>query len=116
MSISKANTIFETLSGTRLVNWGRLIQKLVEKSIPHIGKKPLPLSPYILHLYQHHGCVNEAEEDTLTIAEDKVAYKLPPEVELIKAGTEESLSDLTISEPPLAMPVHNSQRPAAPPT
>lgn len=51
LSIMMANTIFGTLSGKRSVNWGRLIQELVEKSVPHIGMKPSPLSPYILHLH-----------------------------------------------------------------
>ncbi len=58
MSITMANTIFGALSKARPINWGRLIQKLVEKSIPHIGKKPSPLSLYILHLYQQNLCVN----------------------------------------------------------
>lgn len=70
LSITMANTIYGELSGARPVNWGRLIQELVEKSIPHIGKQPFPLSPYILHLYQQNVCVNEEEEDALTIAED----------------------------------------------
>jgi hypothetical protein len=52
LSIMMANTIFKVLSGKWPVNWGRLIQELVEKSIPHIGKKPSPLSPYIFHLYE----------------------------------------------------------------
>ena len=57
MSITMANTIIGALSGARLVDWGWLIQEFVEKSLPHIGKKPSPLSPYILHLYQHNGCI-----------------------------------------------------------
>jgi hypothetical protein len=60
----------------------------VEKSIPHIGNKPSPLSPYILHLYQHNGCVNEAKEDALAIAEDEVTYKMGLEIEITEAGTE----------------------------
>ena len=100
LSITMANIIFGVLSGTRPVNWGRLIQELVEKSIPHISKKPSPLSPYILHLYQQNGCVKEEEEDSLTIAEDEVVYKLRPEVESTEAGTEESLSDPAVPESP----------------
>ena len=73
-----ANTLFGAMSGVRPVNWGRLIQEFLEKSLLHIGRKPSYLSPYILHLYQHHGCVNEAEEDMLMIAEDEVVYKLGP--------------------------------------
>jgi hypothetical protein len=83
------------MSGVRPVNWGRLIKEYVEKNIPHIGRKPSFLSPYILHLYQQYVCINEAEEDALMIAEDEVAYKLGPEVELTNAGSE-------VSQPSLA--------------
>jgi hypothetical protein len=37
LSITMANTLFEAMSGFWPVNWGRLIQEYVEKSIPHIG-------------------------------------------------------------------------------
>ena len=40
------------MSGDRPVNWARLIQEYVEKSLPYIGQIPSFLSPYILHLYQ----------------------------------------------------------------
>ena len=43
LSITMAITIFGAISGVRLVNWARLIQEYVEKSIPHIGRKN-PLS------------------------------------------------------------------------
>ena len=109
-----ANTIFRALSGTRTVKWGRLIQELVEKSTPHISKKPSPLSPYILYLYQRNGCVNEAEEDAITIAKDEVVYKLGLDVELTEAGTEESLSDPTVPEPPPAAPTPKVRRAATP--
>ena len=95
LSITMANTIFGALSGARPVNCGRLIQELVEKSIPHIGRKPSPLSPYLFHLYHHNRCIKEEEEDALVIAEDEMAYKLTPEVESREAEMEESLSEPT---------------------
>jgi hypothetical protein len=101
LRITMANTLFGAMSGVRSVNWGWLIQKYVEKSIPHIGRKPSFLSPYLLHLYQHYGCINEAEEDALTIAEDKVAYKLGPEVVLEESGSEESSKGPAAPEPTL---------------
>jgi hypothetical protein len=97
-----ANTLFGAMSRVRPVNWGRLIQGYVEKNIPYIGRKPSFLSPYILHLYQHYGCINEAEEDALTIAEDEVAYKLGPEVVLEESGSEESSEGFAALE--LALP------------
>ena len=45
LSITMANTLFGAMSGIRLVNWARLIQEYVEKSLPHIGQKPSFLSP-----------------------------------------------------------------------
>lgn len=81
---------------------------------PHIGKKPSPLSPYILHLYQQNGSVNEAEENALTIAEDEVAYKLGPEIKPTEAGIEESLSDPTVLELPHALPTPDSRKTTAP--
>ena len=78
-----ANTMFGAMSVVRPVNWGLLIHELVEKSLPHIGRKTSFLSPYILHLYQHYDCFNAAvrpaEEDLLTIAADDITYKLEPE-------------------------------------
>lgn len=87
LSITMANILFGAMSGVRPVNWGNLIHKYMEKFLPHIDKKPSYLSPYILHLYQHHECVNEAEEDMLAIAEYEVVYKFGPEVEVAKTGT-----------------------------
>ena len=82
ISITMANTLFGAMSGVRPVNWGSLIHEYVEKSIPHIGRKPSYLSPYILHLYQYYDCFTGEEEDMLTIAENKVVYKLGPEAEM----------------------------------
>ena len=58
-----ANTMFGAMSGVRPVNWGILIHKFVGKSLPHMGRKPSFLSPYILHLYQHYDCFTAEEED-----------------------------------------------------
>ena len=87
----------------------------MEKSIPHIGKKPSPLSPYLLHLYQRNGCINETEKDALTITEDEVVYKLRPDVELTEVGTEESLNALAVHEPPPLAPTLEARRTATQP-
>ena len=114
LSITMANTIFGAMFGVRSVNWGRTIQEFVKKSLPHIGRKPSFLSPYILHLYQHHECVNEAEEDMLAIAEYEVVYKFGPEVEVAKTGIEDS-SDTTVPEPPPSSPTPKIRKPTSPP-
>jgi hypothetical protein len=63
---------------------------------------------------QQHGCLNDAEEDALTIAEDEAMYKLGPEVETTEAGTEESSEDLVIPEPPPFAPTLETRRAATP--
>ena len=102
------------MSGVQPVNWARLIQEYVEKSLLHIGWKPSFLSPYILHFYQHHGCVNETEEYMLTIVEDKMVYKLSVEVEMAETGMEDS-SDTAVPEPTPASPLPKVRKPTSPP-
>ena len=109
-----ANTLFGAMSGAQPVNWGRLIQEYVEKSIPHIGRKPSYLSPYILHLYQHQGCINEEEEDLLTIAEDEVVYKISPEIEVAETRIEDA-SDTAVPKPPPVSSPPKVRKPVSPP-
>ena len=86
----------------------------MEKSLPHIGQKHSYFSPYILHLYQHHDCVNEAEENMLTIAKDEVVYKFGLEVKIAETGIKDS-SDTAVPVPPPALSPPKVQKPASPP-
>ena len=46
------NTIFGSLSGEYIVNWGQVIQEIVHHLVSHLEKgKPTPISPYLFHLY-----------------------------------------------------------------
>ena len=114
ISLTMANTLFGAMSGVRPVNWGLIIHELVEKSLPHIGRKPSVLSPFILHLYQHYDCFTAEEEDLLTIAADEVTYKIEPEVEVKDTGTETS-SDPVIPEEPPTSPTPSFRKPTSPP-
>jgi hypothetical protein len=80
ISLTMANTMFGAMSGVRPVNWGVLIHEVVGRAIPHIGRKPSYLSPFLLHLYKHFDCITTDEEDLLTIASEEVAYKIRPTV------------------------------------
>ncbi len=109
-----ANTMFGAMSGVRSVNWGKLIHEYVEKSTPHIGRKPSDLPPYILHLYQHYDCFTAHEEDLLTIAADDVVYKLGPEAKIAETRTEDSSDPAVPKEPPVS-PTPRIRKPASPP-
>ena len=109
-----ANTMFGAMSGARPVNRAKLIHEYVEKSIPHIGRKPTYLSPYVLHLYQHYDCFIGEQEELLTIVADEVVYKLGPEAEMAETGTEDS-SDPAVPE---VLPVSSTpkiRKPTSPP-
>ena len=70
ITLNMANTLFGAMSGVRSVNWGLLIHEVVGKVIPHVGRKPSFISPFILHLYQHFHCITTDEEDMLTITSE----------------------------------------------
>ena len=80
INLTMANTLFGAMSGIRPVNWGLIIHEVVGRALPHIGRKPSLLFPFILHLYQHYDLLTAEEEDLLTITTDEVTYKLHPEV------------------------------------
>ena len=101
ISLTMANTLFGAMSGVRPVNWGLIIQEIVGRALPHIGRKPSFLSPFILHLYQHYDCILAEEEDLLTIAADEVTYKLLPEAGDVETETS---SDPILPEAPPSSP------------
>ena len=103
ISLTMANTQFGAMSGVRPVNWGILIHELIEKSLPHIGRIPSFLSPFILHLYQQFDCFTDEEEDLLTIATDEVTYKLKLEAEVEDTWTETSSDPVVVEEPPTSL-------------
>ena len=103
-----ANTLFGAMSRVRPVNWGLLLHEVIGKAIPHIGRKPSFLFPFIMHLYQHFDCITTDEEDILTIASEEVAYKLHPAVGNIEMETS-SDPIIPLSAPP------SIRRPNSPP-
>ena len=115
ISLTMANTLFGAMSGVRPVNWGLIIHEVVGRALPHIGRKPSFLSPFILHLYQHFDCITAEEEDLLTIAVDEVTYKLQPEVG--DTGTKTSSDPVLPEAPPSSpgSPPPSIRRPNSPP-
>jgi hypothetical protein len=112
ISFTMANTLFGAMFGIKPMNWGLIIHEVVGRALPHIGRKPSFLSPFILHLYQHYNLLTAEEEDLLTIATDEVTYKLHPE-----AGETETSSDPIVPEAPPSSPRSPPplHRPTSPP-
>ena len=99
ISLIMANTLFGAMSGVRPVNWGLLIHEVVGRAIPHIGRKPSYLSPFLLHLYKHYDCITADEEDLLTIAAEEVTYKVRPVVADSSTSSNLIIPDVPPSSP-----------------
>jgi hypothetical protein len=95
------------------VNWGVLIYEVVGRAIPHIGREPSYLSPFLLHLYKHYDCITTDEEDLLTIAAEEVAYKIRPAVTDSSTSSDPIIPDAPPSSP--GSPPPSSWRPNSPP-
>ena len=52
VTLTVDNTIFSTLSEVRKVNWGQVLEEVVEKLVAVLEKgKPSSIFPYLFHLY-----------------------------------------------------------------
>lgn len=85
------NTIFGSLSGEYIVNWGQMIQEVIHHLVSHLEKgKPTPISPYLFHLYSRNMCLQEEEIDEIEAARKYLEASITSEEEEDKEGDEES--------------------------
>ena len=113
ITLTMANTLFGIMSGVRPVNWGLLIHEVVGRALPHIGRKPSYLSPFILLLYKHFNCITADEEDMLSIASEEVAYKLHAAFVDMETSNDPIISEAPPSSPESLPP--SFQIPTSPP-
>ena len=74
------NTIFGALSGDRPVDWGKVFSELVQRLVGGAGKaKPIPICPFLYHLYECKGLLTEEEETDYTTAKELNRYRISPE-------------------------------------
>ena len=74
------NTIFGALSGERPVDWGRVFSELVKRLVGGAGKsKPIPICPFLYHLYECKSLLTEEEETDYTTAKELNRYRISPE-------------------------------------
>ena len=81
VTLTVANTLFGALSGVRPVNWGVIIQDIVEKGILLTGQRTSYLTPFILHLYAFYGCTTVDEDNMMILAEEEIRFRLQPRAE-----------------------------------
>ena len=80
VTITIGNTIFGALSGERPVDWGIVVQDLVQRLLFGMGKsKATPIYPYIFHLYHSHELLLPAKKKEYRIQEALVKHNVESE-------------------------------------
>ena len=59
-----------------------MIHKVVDKLVSVLGKrKPIPISPYLFHLYSKFECLRKEEMQQLEVARECLELGIAPEVD-----------------------------------
>ena len=76
------NIVFGALSKEYKVSWGQVIHEVVDKLISVLEKKkPIPISPYLFHLYNKFKCLRKEEMQQVEVARECLELGIAPEVE-----------------------------------
>jgi hypothetical protein len=60
VTVTWGNTIFGALSGSRKVNWARVMTNLIVQLSARVGKsRATPICPFFFHLYERMNCLEE---------------------------------------------------------
>ena len=91
VTVTVENTIFGVHIGEREVNWALVIRDMVKRLLTGIGKlKPMPICPYLLHLYITHDVV-QPEDKVYMVGESFMRHNIKLK--------EDELASLEDSEP-----------------
>ena len=80
VTITLGNTIFGALDEGREVDWGLVFRDLAQRLAKEVGKlKPIPICPFIFHLYDSQGLLMEDEELDYWTAKEMAGYRITPD-------------------------------------
>jgi hypothetical protein len=75
VTVTWGNTIFEALSGSRKVNWARVMTNLIVQLSARMGKsRATPICPFLFHLYERNELLRGEEEKAWRIQEAMMKY------------------------------------------
>ena len=95
VTITVGNTIFGAFTGERPVNWAQIISDTVQKLLAGVGRKAVPITPFLYHLYHTNGLLLDEEECDYAVAKDLLFFKEAPEgvEEPQQEGTDTTTTD-----------------------
>ena len=74
------NTIFGAVSRERPVDWAIIFMELVNRLVGGASKtKPMPICPFLYHLYQSKGLLTKDEETDYIAAQELNRYQITPD-------------------------------------
>jgi hypothetical protein len=75
VTVTWGNTIFGALSGSRKVNWARVMTNLIVQLSGRVGKsRATPICPFLFHLYERYELFRGEEEKAWRIQEAMMKY------------------------------------------
>ena len=78
--VTVGNTIFGVYTREREVEWALVMSDTVKRLLTKIGKsKPMPICPYLLHLYIVHNVVQPEDKKVYMVGESFMRHDIEPE-------------------------------------
>jgi hypothetical protein len=98
ITVTWGNTIFGALSGSRRVNWARVMTNLIVQLSARVGKsRATPICPFLFHLYERYELLRGEEEKAWRIQEAMMKYGESGSDD--EAGSGSGSEDDEVSEP-----------------
>jgi hypothetical protein len=98
ITVTWGNTIFGALSGSRKVNWARVMTNLIVQLSARVGKsRATPICPFLFHLYERNELLRGEEEKAWRIQEAMMKYGESGSDD--EAGSGSGSEDDEVSEP-----------------
>ena len=103
------NTVFGALGRKRPVDWAKIFVELVNWLVGAAGKtKPIPICPFLFHLYESKGLLTKDEETDYQAAEELTQYQITSDRD---PESESEVLRITGPAPPhVAAPVNQVKR------
>ena len=98
VTITIGNKIFGALDGGREVDWGLVFRDLAQRLAKGVGKpKPIPICPFLFHLYDSQRLLTEDEELDYRTAKEMARYRITPNPDSRPGSDEEQAPTLAAS-------------------
>ena len=91
VTVTVGNTIFRAYTEEREVDWALVIRDTVKRLLIGVSKsKPMPICPYLQHLYIAHDVVQAEDKTVYMVGKSFMQHEVKPDEDDEAAGSEDS--------------------------